>query len=242
VLIIPAIDLQRGKCVRLSQGRREAVTVYDEDPVEAAKKFALAGARMLHVVDLDAAVSDNFSNNRHLLREIIRAIEIPVQFGGGLRSVAGVKDAIELGVTRVVIGTLAVESPGTLKELLRTFGGDRIAVGIDAKDGEVMVRGWEQKGKTRAVELAHMVAKAGVERVIYTDVARDGMLTGVNIEQTQMLARESGLKVTASGGVSSLEDLERLKQLTAFGVDSVIVGKAIYEGRFTLNEAMEAVL
>jgi phosphoribosylformimino-5-aminoimidazole carboxamide ribotide isomerase len=242
VLIIPAIDLQRGKCVRLSQGRREAVTVYDEDPVEAAKKFALAGARMLHVVDLDAAVSDNFSNNRHLLREIIRAIEIPVQFGGGLRSVAGVKDAIELGVTRVVIGTLAVESPETLKELLRTFGGDRIAVGIDAKDGEVMVRGWEQKGKTRAVELAHMVAKAGVERVIYTDVARDGMLTGVNIEQTQMLARESGLKVTASGGVSSLEDLERLKQLTAFGVDSVIVGKAIYEGRFTLNEAMEAVL
>ena len=242
MLIIPAIDLQRGKCVRLSQGRREAVTVYDEDPVEAAKKFALAGARMLHVVDLDAAVSDNFSNNRHLLREIIRAIEIPVQFGGGLRSVAGVKDAIELGVTRVVIGTLAVESPGTLKELLRTFGGDRIAVGIDAKDGEVMVRGWEQKGKTRAVELAHMVAKAGVERVIYTDVARDGMLTGVNIEQTQMLARESGLKVTASGGVSSLEDLERLKQLTAFGVDSVIVGKAIYEGRFTLNEAMEAVL
>src|SRR5438876_4511941 len=137
---------------------------------------------------------------------------------------------------------MAVESPETLKELVRIFGGDRIAVGIDAKDGEVMVRGWEQKGKLRAVELAHVVAKAGVERIIYTDVARDGMLTGINIEQTLVLARESGLKVTASGGVSSLEDIKRLNELSGFGIDSMIIGKALYERRFTLKEALQAVL
>ncbi len=242
MLIIPAIDLQKGKCVRLSQGRKEAAIVYDGEPVEVAKSFELDGACMLHIVDLDAAFSDESATNRRLLSEITRAIAIPVQFGGGLRSVADVKNAIELGVTRAVVSTLAVESPETLKELVRIFGGDRIAVGIDAKDGEVMVRGWEQEGKIRAVELAHVVAKAGVERIIYTDVARDGMLTGVNIEQTLVLARESGLKVTASGGVSSLEDLERLKQLTATGVDSVIVGKALYERRFTLKEASQALL
>jgi phosphoribosylformimino-5-aminoimidazole carboxamide ribotide isomerase len=242
MLIIPAIDLRQGKCVRLSQGRKEEATVYDGDPVEIAKSFELAGATMLHIVDLDAAFSDHASLNRRLLREIIRAIEIPVQFGGGLRSVAGVKSTIELGVRRAVIGTLAVESPETLEELVHIFGSDHIAVGIDAKDGEVMVRGWEQDGKMRAVELAHVVAKAGVERIIYTDVARDGMLTGPNIEQTLLLARESGLKITASGGVSSLEDIKRLNELSGFGVDSVIIGKALYERRFTLKEATQAVL
>jgi phosphoribosylformimino-5-aminoimidazole carboxamide ribotide isomerase len=240
MLIIPAIDLQKGKCVRLSQGRKETATVYDGDPIKVAKDFELAGARMLHIVDLDAAFSDRVSPNRLLLREIIRAIQIPVQFGGGLRNSADVKEVIELGVRRAIVGTLAVESPETLKELVQIFGSDRIAVGIDAKDGEVMVRGWEQVGKIRAVELAHVVAKAGVERVIHTDVARDGMLTGLNIEQTFLLARESGLKVTASGGVSSLNDIKRLNELSAFGVDSVIVGKALYEGRFTLREASQA--
>ena len=237
MLIIPAIDLQKGKCVRLSQGRKEAATVYDGNPIEVAKDFELAGAQMLHIVDLDAAFSDGASPNRRLLREILRAIEIPVQFGGGLRSVADVKSAIELGVTRVVIGTLAVESPETLKELVEIFGSDHIAVGIDAKDGRVMVRGWEQGGKIRALDLARIVAKAGIERIIYTDVTRDGMLTGVNIEQTLFIARESGLKITASGGVSSLEDIKRLKRLSSFGIDSVIIGKALYERCFTLEEA-----
>ena len=242
MLIIPAIDLQQGKCVRLAQGRKEAAIIYEGDPIEVARSFESDGARMLHVVDLDAAFSDDPSTNRRLLREIIQAIEIPVQFGGGLRSLADVKRVIKLGVTRVVIGTLAVESTETLKELVRSFGSDRIAVGIDARDGEVMVRGWEREAKIRTVELAHEVAKAGVERIIYTDVSRDGMLTGVNIEQTLLLAQESGLKVTASGGVSSLDEIKRLNELSAFGVDSVIVGKALYEGRFTLKEASEAVL
>ncbi|SRR5713226_1022235 len=240
MLIIPAIDLQKGKCVRLSQGRKETTTIYDGDPIKVAKDFELAGAHMLHIVDLDAAFSERVSPNRLLLREIIRAIQIPVQFGGGLRKPDDVKEVIELGVRRAIVGTLAVESPETLKELVQIFGSDHIAVGIDAKDGEVMVRGWELEGKIRAVELAHVVAKAGVERIIYTDVARDGMLTGLNIKQTFLLARESGLKVTASGGVSSLNDIKRLNELSAFGVDSVIVGKALYEGRFTLKEALQA--
>ncbi len=242
MLIIPAIDLQQGKCVRLAQGRKEAATIYDGDPVGVAKSFELAGAHMLHIVDLDAAFSDRGSSNRRLLREIIQAIEIPVQFGGGLRNSDDVKAVIELGVTRVVIGTLAVESPETLAELVHIFGSDYIAVGIDAKDGEVVVRGWEQEGKIRAVELARTVARAGVERIIHTDVGRDGMLTGLNIEQTVLLARESGLKVTASGGVSSLDDIKRLNELSGFGIDSVIIGKALYEGRFTLKEALQAVL
>ena len=242
MLIIPAIDLQNGKCVRLSQGRKDAPIVYNDDPITVAKDFELAGAQLLHIVDLDAAFSDSGSPNRDLLGQIIRAIEIPVQFGGGLRTAKDVEEMIKLGVSRAIVGTLAVESPETVADLVRDFGSDRIAVGIDAKDGEVMVRGWEQRGKIRAAELARIVAQAGVERIIYTDVARDGMLVGPNVEQTRLLARESGLKVTASGGVSSLADLERLKHLGPFGVDSVIVGKALYERRFTFAEAARALL
>jgi phosphoribosylformimino-5-aminoimidazole carboxamide ribotide isomerase len=242
MLIIPAIDLQNGKCVRLAQGRKETATVYHGGPVELAKKFELAGARLLHVVDLDAAFSDGDSPNRRLLGEIIRALEIPVQFGGGLRRLDDVKEVLSLGVSRAVVGTLAVESPQMLAELVHSCGGDRIAVGIDAKDGEVMVRGWDRKGRITGVDLARVVAAAGVERIIYTDVARDGMLAGLNLEQTLLLARESGLKVTASGGVSSVADLKAIKQLSGFGVDSVIVGKALHDGRFTLEEAFQAVL
>lgn len=240
MLIIPAIDLQNGKCVRLSQGRKDASTVYDDDPLRVASEFALAGAEMLHIVDLDAAFSGSGSTNRLLVRDIIRAIQIPVQFGGGLRTVKDVAEMIELGVSRAIVGTIAVESPETVAELVSRFGADRVAVGIDAKDGEVMVRGWEQKGSIRAVELARVVADVGVARIIYTDVTRDGMLSGLNIEQTLMLARESGLKVTASGGVSTLDDLKKLNSLVTDGVDSVIVGKALYEGRFSLAEAVSA--
>lgn len=241
MLIIPAIDLRQGKSVRLEQGRKNATTVYNDDPLKTAKRFALAGASMLHIVDLDAAFSEADSPNRRVLREIVKAIEIPVQFGGGLRGLDDVEEVINLGVTRVVIGTLAVQSPETLRELVRNFGSDQIAVGIDAKDGEVMIRGWEQAGKVRAIDLARAVATAGVRRIIYTDVTRDGMLTGPNVEQTLLIARESGLRITASGGVSSLEDIRRLSGLGEFGVDSVIVGKALYEGRFTLEQALEVI-
>jgi phosphoribosylformimino-5-aminoimidazole carboxamide ribotide isomerase len=161
-----------------------------------------------------------------------------VQFGGGLRGAKDIEQVISLGVARVVIGTLAVESPDLLAEFVGSFGADHVAVGIDARNGQVMTRGWETEEQLTALTLAHRVAAAGVERVIYTDVSRDGMLTGVNIDQTCLVAETSGLKITASGGVASLADLERLRAVSHRGVDSVIVGKALYEGRFTLPDAI----
>jgi phosphoribosylformimino-5-aminoimidazole carboxamide ribotide isomerase len=237
MLIIPAIDLRDGKCVRLTQGRRAEVKVYDGDPTAVAKKFEDAGARMLHVVDLDGAFADKNLKNRKAVRRIIRAVKIPVQFGGGLRSVTDVQQMIEFGAAQVVIGTLAAESPETMERFVQLFG-FRVCVGIDARRGVVLTHGWEKEGKLSAAALARRVADAGVDRIVYTDVARDGMLTGVNLEQTCAIARESGLRVTASGGVSSLEDLRQLKSIGRCGVDSVIVGKALYEGRFTLKEAL----
>ncbi|HEX8144177.1 MAG TPA: 1-(5-phosphoribosyl)-5-[(5-phosphoribosylamino)methylideneamino]imidazole-4-carboxamide isomerase [Pyrinomonadaceae bacterium] len=237
MLIIPAIDLRQGRCVRLTQGRKEESKTYEGDPFEIAQSYEEAGAQMLHVVDLDSAFGEDRSINRQALGRIIGSVGVPVQFGGGLRSRADVEELISIGAHRVVIGTLAVESPEELERLVERFG-SRICVGIDARDGQVMTRGWEKPGRISAVELARRVAGAGVERIVYTDVARDGTLGGVNIEQTCMIAQESGLKVTASGGVSTLEDIRRLKNAGECGIDSVIVGKALCEGRFTLGEAL----
>lgn len=238
MLIIPAIDLRQGKCVRLAQGRKEAATGYDRDPIVVAKAFEADGAYLLHVVDLDGAFGEGQSLNREVAKRIIHSVSVPVQFGGGMRAIDDVEELILAGASRVVIGTIAAESPETLATLIERFG-PRIVVGIDARDGQVMTRGWEKQGQIEAVELARRIASVGVERIVYTDVARDGMLTGPNVEQTCLIARESGLKVTASGGVSSLEDIERLRRVSECGVDSVIVGKALYEGRFTLKEALQ---
>ena len=161
-----------------------------------------------------------------------------MQFGGGLRSLENIAQVIELGVARAVIGTIAVEEPKSLEQALHLFGADRIVVGIDARAGLVLTRGWEREGKLSALELAKDVAAVGIERIVYTDVSRDGMLTGVNVEQTSAIARESGLKVTASGGVSSLADISLLRDTGEPCIDSVIIGKALYEGRFTLEEAL----
>jgi phosphoribosylformimino-5-aminoimidazole carboxamide ribotide isomerase len=227
--------------VRLAQGRRADVKIYGDDPVGVARDFETQGARMLHVVNLDGAFDESDALSREAARRIIEGVSIPVQFGGGLRSAGAVEELIEAGAARVVLGTLAVESPATLARLVRRFG-SRVAVGIDAKDGLVQTRGWEKKENLSAVELARRVAGVGVERIVYTDIARDGMLEGVNVAQTCAIARESGLRVTASGGISSLDDIERLAAMGgACGVDSVIVGRAIYEGRFTLVEALQAV-
>jgi phosphoribosylformimino-5-aminoimidazole carboxamide ribotide isomerase len=236
MLIIPAIDLRNGECVRLAQGRKDAATAYDRNPIAVAQAFEADGARMLHVVDLDSAFGERHSVNRNVARRIINSVRIPVQFGGGMRTPDDVEELILAGANRVVIGTMAAEDPETLAMLVERFG-PRIVVGIDSRDGKVMTRGWEKTGKLDAVELARDIASLGVERIVYTDVSRDGMLTGPNIEQTCLIAKESGLKVTASGGVSSLEDIRRLASLSEFGIDSVIVGKALYEGRFTIKEA-----
>jgi phosphoribosylformimino-5-aminoimidazole carboxamide ribotide isomerase len=238
MLVIPAIDLRQGKCVRLTQGRKEAITVYDADPIKVAEGFENDGARMLHVVDLDGAFAESNGRNREVLRDLVTAVRIPVQFGGGLRGAKDIEQVFGLGVARVVMGTLAVESPDLLAEIVRLFGVDHVAVGIDARNGQVVTRGWETEEQMSSLTLARRVAAAGVERIIYTDVSRDGTLAGLNVDQTCLIAETSGLKITASGGVASIEDLGRLGAVSHCGVDSVIVGKALYEGRFTLPDAI----
>ena len=237
--IIPAIDLKGGRCVRLSQGQKETATIYDDDPVSVAKTFELAGAQIIHIVDLDAAFNGRESTNRSVVQKIAGKVSVPIQFGGGVRTLIDVSDLINSGVSRVILGTLATESIESLRELLEEFG-SQICVGIDARDGVVMTHGWNASTNMSPSDFAVAVAKLGVERIIYTDITRDGMLSGPNIEQTVALARKSGVQVTASGGVSSLDDIRRLREAGEPLVDSVIVGRALYERRFTLKEALEA--
>lgn len=237
MIVIPAIDLKNGRCVRLLQGRKTEVTVYNDNPVAVAKEFAVAGAEMIHVVDLDGAFNGTESPNRKVVRQIVEAIDVPVEFGGGVRSLKDVEDLCSAGVARVVLGTVAAESPQLLKDFVTNFS-SRVCVGIDARDGRVMTRGWESATPLLAVELAKSVAECGVERIVYTDIARDGMLSGPNIEQTLAVARAANINVTASGGVSNLDDLKRLRDAGDSLIDSVIVGKALYEGKFKLAEAI----
>lgn len=243
MLIIPAIDLRSGRCVRLVQGRASEATVYDADPVETAREFAASGAKVLHVVDLDAAFGEADSGNAAVIERIVGAVGIPVEVGGGMRSVEAVRRMIERGASYAIVGTLAVREPATLAELVAEFD-EKIVVGIDARAGQVMTHGWEAGSGIAATELAARVAQIGVARIIYTDVARDGMLAGVNLEQTASVARAASVRVTASGGIGSLADIERLVEFertmideSGGVIDSVIVGKALYENRFTFAEA-----
>lgn len=237
MLIIPAIDLKGGHSVRLQQGRKDALTVYGHDPASVAQNFAATGARMIHIVDLDAAFGSDNSANRAALDNILRGVNILVQFGGGVRTAADIRHLTDSGVDRVVLGTVAAESPETLESLVAQFN-SRICVGIDAREGMVLTRGWETTTEISALDLAKRVADVGIKRINYTDTIRDGMLTGPNIDQAIAIARASRLNVTISGGVSSLEDIKRLRDAGEVLIDSVIVGKALYEHKFTLEEAL----
>ena len=237
MIVIPAIDLRDGRCVRLTQGRKSDVTVYNEQPLAVAKEFAAAGAEIIHIVDLDGAFSGSGSPNRDVVKQIVANVDVPIEFGGGIRSLEDVQELCDAGVARVVLGTVAAESPQLLKDLVTRFS-TRICVGIDARDGRVMTRGWEATTPVMAVDLARSVAECGVKRIIYTDIARDGMLVGPNIEQTVAVVRAANVSVTASGGVSSLDDLKRLRDTGEPLLDSVIVGKALYEGKFKLEDAI----
>jgi phosphoribosylformimino-5-aminoimidazole carboxamide ribotide isomerase len=237
MLVIPAIDLKNGSCVRLVQGRQTDVTVYDENPVAVGQQFAAAGARMIHVVDLDGAFKGGESPNRAVVKKIIEAVNVPIEFGGGIRSVDDVQQLCDAGVARVVLGTVAVEAPDLLKDLIARFG-EKICVGIDAREGQVTTHGWETGTQIVATNLARSVGACGVQRIIYTDIARDGMLTGPNVEQTVAVARAANVRVTASGGVSSLDDIRRLRDAGEPLLDSVIVGKALYEQKFKLEDAL----
>jgi len=238
MIIFPAIDMRQGKCVRLLQGRADQEKVYFEDPVAVAHRWEAEGAAWLHLVDLDGAMSEG-SGNRAIAKGIFAALRIPVQFGGGLRTMKDLEEILGAGAARVVVGTAAVQHPEFLAEALQQFG-ERIVVGIDARDGRVATHGWNQVGSLEAVAFAQTLARTGVQRVVYTDISKDGMLVGPNLEATKRLAVDSQLKVVASGGVASLSDLQALRGLENTGIEGAIVGKALYERRFTLKEAIAA--
>ncbi len=235
--ILPAIDLLGGRCVRLTQGRYEDATVYDDDPAGVAAGFVSAGVRRIHVVDLDGAKRGE-AVNRPAVRAITTAAgEVPVQMGGGVRDLAAVEAALELGVERVILGTVALRDPPLVLEAARRFEG-HVAVGIDARDGFVSVEGWLETSEARAVDVAKRFEDAGVVALVYTDIARDGMLEGPNFEATGALADAVGIPVVLSGGVASEDDLVEAARLAPRGVCGAIVGRALYTGRVDLARAV----
>ena len=224
MIIYPAIDIRGGRCVRLTEGRFDAETVFADDPAEMALKWVACGAEYLHLVDLDGALAGEGKN-------------IPVQLGGGIRNMQAIEKLLELGVTRLILGSAAVKNPQLVDEACKNFPG-HIAVGIDAKNGEVAIEGWGKGSGVAATELAKQMAQYGVDKIIYTDISRDGMLTGVNVEATAEIARAGGIEVIASGGVASLNDIKNLLPYQKDGVTGCIIGKAIYTGAVDLREAL----
>jgi phosphoribosylformimino-5-aminoimidazole carboxamide ribotide isomerase len=238
-LIFPAIDLKGGKVVRLQQGRADAVTVYSDDPAAVARRWEGDGARYLHVVDLDGAFEGE-PRNWDAVRAILRAVQIPIQLGGGLRRRSQVEEALQIGVTRAVLGTKACDSPEFVGALVRDFG-TRIVVGIDARDGVVAVKGWTEETTLTATEFAGQISRLGVQNIIFTDVSTDGMLAGPNYMAISSLCAAVTCNVVASGGVGDLTDVIRLRRL-AEGLPNlvgVVIGKALYDGRINLKQLEE---
>jgi phosphoribosylformimino-5-aminoimidazole carboxamide ribotide isomerase len=236
MLIIPAIDIKDGRCVRLFQGEMDKETVYFEKPMDAAKHWLDQGATFIHIVDLNGAVEGRPVHTREVAA-ICAQTGLSVELGGGLRSIEAVKAAFDLGVSRVVIGTAAYDDPELLRALCRNFP-ERIAVGIDARGGKVAVKGWKETTAIDAVELARRCATDGAARIIYTDISRDGTREGVNIEETRRIARSVKIPIIASGGVATLDDIRSLLPLKKDGVEGVIVGRALYSGAVALREMM----
>ena len=238
-LVIPAIDLRGGQCVRLRQGEYAKETVYFEDPVKMAKLWRVQNARVLHLVDLDAARggSEDRAHNRRLIQEVCGALDIPVQLGGGLRSLDDIQAALDLGVYRVILGTAAARNPDLVSEAVERFTCRRVVVGIDARDGEARVEGWTEGSGRDAVELALDMEARGVRRIIYTDISRDGTMQGPNVEAYRTLGNHlKKAHITASGGVGDFKDLLSIKALSPYGVDSVIIGRALYENKFPCQQ------
>jgi phosphoribosylformimino-5-aminoimidazole carboxamide ribotide isomerase len=236
MILFPAIDLKGGKCVRLLRGDMDAATTFNEDPADQARKFEAASCRWIHVVDLDGAFA-GAPVNAPAVRAILGAVKVPVQLGGGIRDAAGIAAWLHAGVARVILGTVALRDPELVKRACKDWPG-RIVVGIDARGGRVAVEGWAETSDVLAVDLARKFADAGVAAIIYTDIERDGAMGGPNVEATAALARSSGIPVIASGGVSSLDDLRALKAHAADGIVGVISGRALYDGRIDLGQAV----
>jgi phosphoribosylformimino-5-aminoimidazole carboxamide ribotide isomerase len=237
MLIIPALDIKDGHCVRLKQGKMNEATVYSEDPVAMARHWKAQGARRLHVVDLNGAAAGK-PRHEAIIREILKDLggDVPVQLGGGIRDLDTIEHYLDLGVSYVIIGTAAVKNPGFLQDASTAFSG-HVIVALDAKDGKVAVEGWSKMTGHDVVDLAKKFQDYGVESVIYTDIGRDGMLAGVNVDATLKLARELRVPVIASGGLTSLDDIKALCKVESEGISAVITGRAIYQGTLDFKKA-----
>lgn len=237
MLIIPAIDIQGGAVVRFFQGRLEK-KVYSRDPVKTARHWLRQGAQLIHVVDLDGAISGK-PKNIETVRRIVRETDAPIQFGGGVRSVELIRQLLDCGVKRLVLGTKAIEDPGFLKKAFKIFK-DKVIVSVDSRFGKALSRGWQNSRCSKdALKLCLSLKKLGFKELIYTDILKDGSLKGPNIKDLKNLLKETRMKIISSGGISSLDDIRKLKSLEKDGVSGVIIGKALYEARFTLAEALE---
>jgi phosphoribosylformimino-5-aminoimidazole carboxamide ribotide isomerase len=239
MIIIPAIDLKEGRCVRLKQGIMEESTVYSEDPVDVAKRWEHMGADLIHVVDLDGAMAGK-PVNQQCIKEITESVEIRIQVGGGIRDLKTVEEYMNIGVFRIVLGTVAIKNPLLVEDACNSFPG-QIAAGIDAKEGMVAINGWTEKTEEKAIDFATELEDLGVSVIIYTDISRDGMLTGPNISATKEMAMSLSIPLIASGGVSSMDDLIALHALEDCGVEGAIVGKALYTGDVDLRKAIKLV-
>jgi len=237
MIIIPAVDIKGGKCVRLLQGRMDAETVFGEDPVAIARKWESAGASLIHVVDLDGAIQKS-PQNLASIRNIVEQVKAPIQVGGGIRNEDTVQMYMDLGVSRTIIGTEAIRNPALIERLCKRYP-DRIVVAIDARNGRVAIEGWTETTGVEAVTLAKQFENVGVAAINFTDIHRDGMQTGPNIEETRRLAEAVCIPVVASGGVSSLEDIKNIFSLKSSGVTGIIVGKALYSGSLDLKTGLE---
>lgn len=239
--VYPAIDLRAGNVVRLSQGDPTRQTVYGHDPAEVARQWLAAGAHWLHVVNLDGAFGDRDARNRDALGTILETVAAQgsagrVQFGGGLRSLDDVERVVSLGVDRAILGTVAIEAPDLVREAVARFGAEKVGVGIDARENQVRVRGWTKETSIDPVTLGQQLYRLGVRTIVYTNIARDGVGTGVDVAATRRLAKATGLRVIASGGVATLADVQHVR---AAGLSGVIIGRALYEGQIDLKEALK---
>jgi phosphoribosylformimino-5-aminoimidazole carboxamide ribotide isomerase len=236
MIIIPAVDIKNGRCVRLLQGRKNAETVYSDDPVQMAKKWESQGAELIHMIDLDGAFQQH-PQNTDPIKKSVEQLDIPVQVGGGIRNERTIRQYIEIGVKRVIIGTEAIKNPKLVKKACKAFP-EQIVVAIDARRGMVAIEGWTQTTPMKAIDLAKRFEDCGVAAINFTDINRDGMQTGPNIEETRRMAEAISIPVIASGGVSTIDDIKNLLPLNAIGITGIIIGNALYSGSLDLKDAI----
>ncbi|MEA1939211.1 MAG: 1-(5-phosphoribosyl)-5-[(5-phosphoribosylamino)methylideneamino]imidazole-4-carboxamide isomerase [Candidatus Caldatribacteriota bacterium] len=240
MLIIPAIDIKEGRCVRLTEGKFEDVEIFSDDPATVAEKWANKGAMMLHVVDLDGAFYGKLINIS-VIEQIIKTVNVPVQVGGGIRNYREVKKLIDLGASRVILGTILWKDKALAKKLFKDFS-EKIIAGIDARDGHVAIEGWQNTTSVDVLDFAEEMERLGARRIIYTDIKRDGTLKGPNITNIEKMTKNVNIPLICSGGITFLNDIKKLKRLEGLGLEGIIIGKALYKGRIILEEALKLVV